>query len=167
MHTLSGILNIDYHETNIDDSTFLRTIDDITRDHRQVIEGYRRIVFNYIGSNKDDHAKNFSFVMNNKGEWSLSPAYDVGFSKGQNDLHQMRLGNKFCNAEISDFRSLAEDFDINKWESIIEKTLTAFEKWPSLAKSNNLHSKYIDMINNKIVENLRRIEKGLFRGLSL
>lgn len=167
VHTLSGILNIDYRETNPDASTFLRTIDDITRDQRQVIEGYRRIVFNYVGSNKDDHAKNFSFVMNHKGEWSLSPAYDVGFSKGQNDLHQMRLGNKFRNAEIRDFRSLARDFDITKWESIIEQTLSAFKKWPSFAKSNNIHPKYIELINNKIVENTRRIENGLFRGLSL
>lgn len=77
------------------------------------------------------------------------------------------MGNKFRNPEIRDFRSLARDFDISKWESVIEQTLSAFEKWPSLAKSNNIHPKYIEMINNIIVENTRRIEKGLYRGLSL
>jgi len=167
VHTLSGVLNIDYRQTNPDSSVFLRATDDITRDHKQVIEGYRRIVFNYIGSNKDDHAKNFSFLMNHKGEWSLSPAYDIGFSKGQNDLHQMRLGNKFRNAETKDFRSLARDFDVPKWDSIVDNTLSAFEKWPSIAKDNGVPEKYIDMINQKLRENTRRIERGLNRGLEL
>ncbi len=167
VHTLSGILNIDYRETNPDSSTFLRAIDDITRDHRQVIEGYRRIVFNYIGSNKDDHAKNFSFLMDHKGEWSLSPAYDIGFSKGQNDLHQMRLGDKFRNAEARDFRSLARDFDIPKWDKILDQTFSAFEKWPAIAKENGVPGKYIEMIDKKLRENSRRIEKGLGRGVEL
>jgi serine/threonine-protein kinase HipA len=167
VHTLSGVLNIDYRETNPDSSKFLRTIEDITRDQRQVIEGYRRIVFNYVGSNKDDHAKNFSFLMNQKGEWSLSPAYDIGFSKGQNDLHQMRLGSISRNAETKDFRSLAKDFDIPKWDTIIEKTLAAFEKWPAIAKDNGVPEKYIDTINQKLKENTRRIESGLNRGLEL
>lgn len=165
VHTLSGILNLDYREVNPDCSTFLRTIDDVTRDHQQVIEGYRRIVFNYTGSNKDDHGKNFSFTMNSKGRWYLAPAYDVGFSKGENDLHQMRLGDKFRNAGINDFKRLADDFDIPKWESIVEKTLSGFEKWPSLAKENGIPEKYIKMINLKIQENTRRIEKDLSRGV--
>jgi len=167
MHTLSGILGIDYRESTPDCSTFLRTIDDITCDHRQVVEGYRRIVFNYIGSNKDDHAKNFSFLMNKKGEWSLAPAYDIGFSKGENDLHQMRLGTKLRNVESRDLRVLAEDFDIPKWDRVVEQTLTAFEKWPQLAKNNGVPDKYIEIINNKIKENTRRIEKGMNRGFEL
>jgi serine/threonine-protein kinase HipA len=167
VHTLSGILGIDYRESTPDCSTFLRTIDDITRDNRQVVEGYRRIVFNYIGSNKDDHAKNFSFLMNHKGEWSLAPAYDIGFSKGENDLHQMRLGDKLRNSETGDLRALADDFDVPRWDRIVEQTLAAFEKWPSLAKNNGVPDKYIEIINNKIRENIKRIEKGLSRGSEL
>lgn len=167
VHTLSGMLNIDYRERTPDSGTFLRTIDDVTRDHRQVVEGYRRIVFNYIGSNKDDHSKNFSFLMDKKGEWTLAPAYDIGFSKGENDLHQMRLGDRSRNAEVRDFRRLADDFDVGKWESIIEQTLVSFEKWPSLAKENGISQKYIQMINQKLRENMRRVEKGLSRGLEM
>ena len=161
IHTLSGLLNMDYRESTPDANTFLRAVDDLTRDHRQVIEGYKRIVFNYIGSNKDDHAKNFSFLMNSKGDWSLSPAYDVGFSKGDNDLHQMRLGNILRNAEVKDFKKLARDFDIAKWAGMVEKTLAAFEKWPGLAKENGVPQKYILIIDQKIRENTRRIEKHL------
>ena len=159
VHTLSGLLNTDYRESTPDSNTFLRTVDDLTRDQRQVVEGFRRIVFNYIGSNKDDHAKNFCFLMNGKGEWSLSPAYDVGFSKGENDLHQMRIGNKLRNAEFKDFKKLAEDFEIAGWQEIIEKTLSAFEKWPVLAKSCTVPEKYIRLIDRKIKENMRRISR--------
>lgn len=167
VHSLSGILGIDYRESTPDCSTFLRTIDDVTRDHRQVVEGYRRIVFNYVGSNKDDHAKNFGFLMNKKGEWSLAPAYDIGFSKGENDLHQMRLGDKLRNFEARDLRLLADDFDVPKWDRIVEQALTAFEKWPCHAKNNGVPGKYIEIINNKIRENTKRIEMGLNRGLEL
>ena len=152
---------MDYRESTPDSNTFLRTVDDVTRDHRQVVEGYRRIVFNYIGSNKDDHAKNFCFLMNGKGEWSLSPAYDLGYSKGDNDLHQMRLGNILRNAEVKDFKKLARDFDISKWTGIIEKTLSAFEKWPVLAKENGISERYTRIIDQKIRENTRRIERHL------
>lgn len=163
LHTLSGMLNIDYREMTPDSSTFLRTVDDVTRDHRQVVEAYRRVVFNYIGSNKDDHSKNFSFMMNQKGEWTLAPAYDIGFSKGENDLHQMRLGNKSRNAETRDFRKLAHDFDVSKWESIVEQTLATFERWPLMAKENAIPQKYIDIIGDKILENTqkRAVPKGI------
>jgi len=160
VHTLSGMLNIDYRERTPDGSTFLRTIDDVTRDRRQVVEGFRRIVFNYIGSNKDDHSKNFSFLMNRRGEWTLAPAYDIGFSKGENDLHQMRLGDKSRNAETKDFRRLAEDFDVTRWEASVEMTVAAFEKWPLLAKNNGVPKKYIEIIDQKLRENIRRVGRG-------
>ena len=167
IHTLAGLLNMDYRESTPDSNTFLRTVDDVTRDHRQVVEGYRRIVFNYIGSNKDDHAKNFCFLMNGKGEWSLSPAYDLGYSKGDNDLHQMRLGNILRNAEVKDFKKLARDFDISKWAGIVEKTLSAFEKWPVLAKENGISERYTRIIDQKIRENTRRIERDLQHSIEI
>lgn len=45
-----------------------------------ILEAFRRMVFNVLAHNVDDHAKNFSFVMNQKGQWSLAPAYDLTFS---------------------------------------------------------------------------------------
>jgi serine/threonine-protein kinase HipA len=160
-HTLAGLLNADYRETTPDAATFLRTIDDLTRDHRQVVEGFRRVAFNYIGSNKDDHAKNFSFLMNSEGEWSLSPAYDIGFSKGQNNMHQMRLGQKSRGAEAKDFKALANDFDIPMWKDIVDKTLSAFEKWPDVADGCGVPEKYITAINQNLRENIKRIRNGL------
>ena len=158
---------MDYRESTPDSTTFLRTVDDLTRDHRQVVEEFKRIVFNYIGSNKDDHAKNFCFIMSRKGEWSVSPAYDIGFSKGDNDLHQMRLGNKFRNAEVNDFKKLTRDFDVSGWAGFVEKTLAAFEKWPDLAKENGIPQKYIQIIYQKIRENTRRIERPLRQSVEL
>jgi serine/threonine-protein kinase HipA len=163
VHTLAGIMGINFRETTPDCRTFLCTIDDVTLNHTQVVEGFRRIVFNFIGSNKDDHAKNFSFIMSAKGEWSLAPAYDVGFSKGRNDLHLMRLNDKFRNAELRDFQMIARDFDVAQWEEILGKTLSAFATWPDVAKESAVPEKYIQMIDNKIKENTKRLEKGLGR----
>jgi len=164
VHTLSGLMDINFRDADISADAFLHTIDNITRDHRQVIEGYKVIAFNYIGSNNDDHTKNFSFLMNSKGQWSLAPAYDIGYSKSLNELHFMRLGGKRRNAEAKDFKNLAENFDIKDWDAIIEKILTEFEKWPAMAKDCGIPEKHINKLDNKIKENSKRIENGLYKG---
>jgi serine/threonine-protein kinase HipA len=167
MHTLAGMMGINFRETTPDCSSFLRTIGDVTRNHEHVVEGFRRVVFNYVGSNKDDHAKNFSFTMTEKGEWSLAPAYDIGFSKGQNDLHLMRLNDKHRNAELKDFKKIANDFDIEHWQAIVEKAVDAFEKWPSVATEWGVPEKFIQMIHEKLKENRKRLTKELHQGMEI
>jgi serine/threonine-protein kinase HipA len=164
VHSLAGIMGINFRETTPDSSTFLRVTDDITLNHEHVVEAFRRVVFNYIGSNKDDHAKNFSFTMDSSGEWSLAPAYDIAYSKGHNDMHAMRLNDKFRNAELHDFKRLARDFDITQWKDIVEKILSAFAKWDSLAEESGINEKYAYMIGSRIKANIGRIAKGLRAG---
>ncbi|MCL2689553.1 MAG: type II toxin-antitoxin system HipA family toxin [Chitinispirillia bacterium] len=162
VHTLAGLLNINFNDTDIEAGTFLHTVDYITRDHRQIVEAYKIIAFNYIGFNNDDHAKNFSFLMDDKGQWSLAPAYDIGYSKGQNELHFMRLNGKRRNAEAKDFRKIAENFNIKGWNTIIEKILTEFEKWPVMAKDCGIPERHINKVNKRLRENIHRVEKGLY-----
>jgi len=71
--------------------------------HGQVLEGYRRMVFNVLAVNRDDHVKNLSFHMDPTGAWSLTPAYDVTFAPGGGwtASHQMRVNDpavydQFC-----------------------------------------------------------------------
>jgi serine/threonine-protein kinase HipA len=62
-----------------------------TRDIREVLQAFERCVFNVIFNNRDDHSKNFSFLMGKDGRWQFSPAYDLTFSKGPNGEHQMDI----------------------------------------------------------------------------
>ena len=102
---------------------------------QQVVEVYRRMVFNYLGGNKDDHAKNFSFLMDKNGQWHLSPAYDLAYSSGDHGLHAMAAAGKRRNLELRDFEEIADNFDIREWRKIIDEIKAALECWRSIAKS--------------------------------
>ncbi len=54
----------------------------MTRDSTEVLQMFRRMVFNIYARNRDDHAKNHAFLMDADGKWRLSPAYDLTFSSG-------------------------------------------------------------------------------------
>jgi serine/threonine-protein kinase HipA len=82
MHTACGLLHSDFRTPSLDyeELTALTTI--LTRDVREVEKMFLLAVFNVLAHNRDDHAKNFSYLMDEKGKWTLSPAYDLTFSSG-------------------------------------------------------------------------------------
>ena len=79
--------------------------------YSQAQEMFRRIVFNVVVRNQDDHTKNISFLMDSSGQWSLSPAYDMGFAYNPlgawTATHQMSINGKFDNITRADLLSLA------------------------------------------------------------
>lgn len=158
-HTLAGLLGVNFREAIADYSILLRTTADITKNHQDVKEAYKMMVFNYLGHNKDDHAKNFTFLMDKNGTWSLSPAYDIGYSSGENGLHMTALNGKRRNAETKDFAVLANDFDIKEWKMIIKKVINALGMWKSISKKHGVPEKHISIIDERIRENIKRINR--------
>jgi serine/threonine-protein kinase HipA len=161
VHTYAGLSGLNFRQANPDYSDLFRTIYDVTRDHGQVVEAYRRMAFNYIGYNNDDHAKNFSFVMVGNGRWSLSPAYDVGYSTGQQGYHSMAMNGVRHNARVKDFEKMAENFNVKEWKGIIAKTCACLKEWKTIARSNGVPEKFRAIVNHRIMENINRIGKDL------
>ncbi len=62
-----------------------------TQDVRERLHAFKRAVFNVLFNNRDDHTKNFSFLMEKNGQWKLAPAYDVTFCEGPGGYHQMDI----------------------------------------------------------------------------
>lgn len=81
-HTASGLLHADHRVPALDYESLLALTFHLTRDVREVEKMFRLAVFNVVAHNRDDHAKNFTFLMDSAGEWRLSPAYDLTFSSG-------------------------------------------------------------------------------------
>lgn len=98
---------------------------------------YRRMVFNVIGINNDDHTKNISFLMDQSGQWSLSPAYDVTYafhpSHKYLSQHQLSVNNKRTGISRDDLLSVAEQMNIKKPKEIIEQIREAIKNWPGYA----------------------------------
>jgi serine/threonine-protein kinase HipA len=98
---------------------------------------YRRMVFNVVARNQDDHTKNISFIMDEEGSWKLSPAYDVAWSYNpQGDwtnVHQMSVGGKRDNFRREDILALGKRQGIKKALDILEQTIEVVSKWQEFA----------------------------------
>ena len=104
-------------------------------------EFYRRMVFNVVARNQDDHTKNISFLMNRKGEWRLSPAYDMSWAYNPNGgwtaTHQMSINNKWDNITREDLLTVASEMNVKGAKKIIDQVVDSVAQWPRLAKENS------------------------------
>ena len=89
--TLAGLTHEDFMHRTFPYEKYIRIAQVLTKSQKAAEEAYRRMVFNVIGQNCDDHIKNFSFLMDEKGIWSLSPAYDLVYSYGHTTFGQHRM----------------------------------------------------------------------------
>jgi serine/threonine-protein kinase HipA len=104
---------------------------------------YRRMVFNIIARNQDDHTKNHAFLMNESGVWELAPAYDISFAyspsgKWTNE-HQMSVNNKRDNFEVSDLLAVARNMGIRSAIEIIDQVIEVVSKWNEYALLSGVH----------------------------
>lgn len=119
-----------------------------------ILEAFRRMVFNVIAHNVDDHAKNFSFLMDHKGRWSLAPAYDLTFSVDLEALpfenyHTFSVNSKVNDITDEDMLEVAEQFDLKKGDvrKTIDEVKTSVCQFPEIAKKNEVPEDWIEKIS--------------------
>ena len=86
MISASGLLNVDHRLPALDYNNLMQATLELTRDYREVEKMFRLMCFNVFARNRDDHAKNFSFLYDD-GKWQVSPAYDLVYNTGFNGEH--------------------------------------------------------------------------------
>ena len=91
VHTAAGVAHADFRMPELDYVNLLRLVRFVSRDMREVERAFERCVFNVVFNNRDDHSKNFSFRMDQDGQWRVSPAYDTTFNTGPAGEHQMDI----------------------------------------------------------------------------
>jgi len=130
----------------------LRTIRKLGMPMESLEEQFRRMAFNIIGRNQDDHVKNIAFLMNRSGIWSLSPAFDMTYSYNQSgqwtSQHQMSLNGKRDNFELEDFRVCAKNASLKRGraEEIVQQVQGAVLKWKDFANKAGVPPKIADGI---------------------
>lgn len=112
-------------------------------DVTHVEEIFRRCVFNVVLKNEDDHTKNFSFLMDQNGQWSVSPAYDLNYVPTKHG-HQLSINEKNKNILIEDLFALAASIDIKRAKAIriIEEVENSARKYLTFAKEVSLPMDY-------------------------
>ncbi len=154
MHTVCGLLHSDFRTPSLDYEDLIALTGMLTRDVREIEKMYQLAVFNVLAHNRDDHAKNFSFLMDEQGQWKLSPAYDLTFSSGPRGEQSTMVMGEGRNPKTDHLMKLGMDAKIDKdrIHEIIEQTKASLAKWPELAKQYGVRDTNIKLIKQKLEE---------------
>ena len=122
-------------------------------------EIFRRLVFNVLANNTDDHNKNFSFLMDESGRWSLAPAYDMTYIFSVGDYmpethHCLLVKGKYTDITLHDVLELAADNGIRKADTIIADVVEALRSFRTLAEKNGVQERWISAVETTLQHNL-------------
>jgi serine/threonine-protein kinase HipA len=139
LHSYGGLTHSSVREL-IDYADLMDLTRDLTRRDGEIEEMFRRAVFNIAIANEDDHSRNHAFLMDARGDWRLSPAYDMtrtGYALRTGFRAAGVLG-KFTKLDITDLRALAKMQGLRRAEDVIETVMSAVRKWPDFAEQAGL-----------------------------
>lgn len=152
MHTLSGLLHADHRYPSLDYSTIMKVTKILTQNELEVEYQFRNAVFNVFAHNRDDHSKNFSFLMDETGSWTVSPAYDLTFSSGPGGEHCTSVMGEGRAPTTSHLEKLAKTAGIHDKtaQQIIEEVKSTVLQWPTFAEEANVSSQSLQSIQKHL-----------------
>lgn len=155
LQSLCGLTGLDFNATETNDYASLFTAAtelDIT-DTPQI---FRRMVFNVLGSNNDDHTKNHAFLMKPDGTWMLSPAYDVTFAYNPASIwtrqHLMSVNGKFAGITREDLHVVGEQFQVPGYRAIVREVEHVVASWPEFAAEARLPKPRVEEVHKRLLE---------------
>lgn len=157
LQTLCAMTHVDYKKKGTNAySQLFNTIAQLELPYEAMEEAFRRMVFNVMGRNCDDHTKNFSFMLREGNTaWALTPAYDVTFAHNPvgewTHQHLMSVNGKFKNIEVADLLAEAERFGIGTGKRVIEEVRTAILTWSQFAQQADLLEEQMLEIGSKLL----------------
>ncbi|MEA1967452.1 MAG: type II toxin-antitoxin system HipA family toxin [Thermodesulfobacteriota bacterium] len=156
VHTFGNLIHSNFRLPQCDYETFLRVLLDLTKNHQDLERGFSQMVFNVMANNRDDHVKNFSFMINENQDWTLTPAYDVMYSKGPGGEHTMSLAGEGRKPGGQEIIALGKKAGIStkRISHCIEQSADAVRRWPYHAHAAGVTKGTTDYIQTKIKKNL-------------
>lgn len=138
MQSLAAFTGANYQVPGaLDYTSFLRATQLCTNDVREKKKAFERVLFNVIFNNRDDHPKNFAYIMSPDGQWKLAPAYDVTYCEGPGGYHQMDIMGEALEITRKEVVSLGEqeaELSVSQVDLIIENILDVGANFFALAK---------------------------------
>lgn len=140
MHTIAGLLHADHRIPTLDYKILLKATLHLTKDMTECEKQFRHMAFNIFTHNRDDHSKNFSFLMDEEGKWKVSPAYDLTFSSGPMGQHSTTVLGEGKNPTIEHILKLAEIISIKpkRAKEIVDEVRAAVSKWEKFADKTGI-----------------------------
>jgi serine/threonine-protein kinase HipA len=150
MHSVAGLTHSDFRFPTLDYDDLLALTLHLTKNMQEVEKLFRLACFNLFTHNRDDHAKNFSYVMDEKGVWSFSPVYDVTFSSGPGGEHSTMYMGEGKHPTTEHLLKLAQKHGLKKGRKIVEEVKEAVSQWHKFSKPAGVTKKTAQMIAKAI-----------------
>eukprot|EP00903_Cladosiphon_okamuranus_P004371 g4369.t1 len=146
VQTFAALMHFDYYESGAYSyEQLFMCMKQLGMPMSELEQQFRRMLFNLVGCNQDDHVKNHAFMMDRQGKWSLSPAYDLCHSEGSQftRYHQLSINGKTTGFTKDDIKQLAKYVGLprNREKAILEQTVEVFSNWQKVSKELEIPQK--------------------------
>jgi serine/threonine-protein kinase HipA len=150
MHSLGGLIHADHRSPSLDYDMVLRVTLALTRNIQDAERVYALACFNVLAHNRDDHVKNFSFLLNASSEWILAPAYDLVFSYGPGGEQSMLVMGEARSPGTTQLQALGKRHGIKNAPEILAKVKRAVADWSRFAEQADVSRKSAKEISGNI-----------------
>ncbi len=159
MQTLCSLAHFDYKSPGaFSYENAFEVMRQLRLPHTDAIKLYKRMVFNVIARNQDDHTKNISFLMNKQGVWKLSPAYDVTYSYNPagiwTSMHQMSVNGKRDNFVLQDLIEVGEKISYKNHKEAIQQVTATVSNWDQYANKAGISKEQAHQLSRAFRLNL-------------
>lgn len=162
-HTLGGLTHVDYNEPGASSyEEYFRVTQRLTEAYDTLGQAYRRMVFNVVALNQDDHVKNLSFHMDRDGRWSLTPAYDVTYARGggYTRFHQMRVRDERRGITEEDLLEVGDRFGVKNAGRIVREVRRAVSDWERFAARYEVPDHAVRHVRSELDDRARVLSGG-------
>ena len=154
--TFCGLMHYDFNDIySYSYEQLFQTMRLLRLTYPEAEQMYRRMVFNVMAQNCDDHTKNFAFTMNQSGEWKLAPAYDIchAYRPGSAwvSQHALSINGKRQGITRDDLLEVGRQMNVKKAPAIISQVSEAVAKWPEFAEQTKVDSELRDAIGKTLL----------------
>jgi len=153
MQSLCGMAHFEFNDVGIHSyEQVFSTMRKLRLSKAEALQQYRRMLFNIIARNQDDHTKNIAFLMDKAGKWALSPAFDVTYSHNPagrwTNKHQMSAAGKRDGFTRADLIGIGESISLPKPESVMDEIMHVVSQWTAFATEAGVSGFNMEQIGN-------------------
>jgi serine/threonine-protein kinase HipA len=154
----AGLLETAWDIPSFGYDQLLKATNLITRYQPDVLMTYRRMIFNVLAHNRDDHAKQHAYLMSSQGEWRLAPAYDLTFSSGPGGEHYLTVNGRGKDITLTDFERVGDNQGISRKlaREIVDEVSNGISRFRDIAQTYGVRSPSITEIQRAINAHLTR-----------
>ena len=153
LQTLCALAHLDFKQKGSHDySQLFLAMQRLNLGYPAMEEGFRRMAFNVMAANCDDHTKNISFLLREGGHWELAPAYDVTHACNPAGewtyQHLMAVNGKFRDITRADLLAVADRFGIGTSPKVLRQVADAVAAWPEFAAEAGVSAAEVERIRD-------------------